>query len=205
MGFYSEWIFPRLCDWVMRQPRLGELRRELLSGVQGEVLEIGFGTGLNLPHYPEGVRKVTAVDPNREMSALARKRVEASPINVDYKTISAERIPLGAATFDSIVSSWTLCSIPDVNQALKEIDRLLKPGGRFFFLEHGRSAEPNVAAWQDRLTPLNKKLAGGCHLNREIGEIVEAAGLKIVALDRFYLERGPKIASYFYRGAAEKG
>lgn len=204
MGLYSRWLFPRLCDWVMRQPRLSALRRELLSGVKGEVLEIGFGSGLNLPHYPKGVTRITAVDPNGAMSRLAEKRVNASPIPVDYKIIGAERIPIGDAAFDSVVSTWTLCSIPDVGLALKEIGRLLKPGGRFFFLEHGRSAEPNVAAWQDRLTPLNKKLAGGCHLNRDIGEIIEAAGLKIVALDRFYLEKGPKIASYFYRGAAEK-
>jgi ubiquinone/menaquinone biosynthesis C-methylase UbiE len=204
MGLYSRWVFPRLCDVVMRQPRLSLLRRELLSGVSGEVLEIGFGTGLNLPHYPAGVMKLTAVDPNREMSALAQRRVKASPIAVDYKTVSAERIPLGDAAFDSIVSSWTLCSIPDADRALKEIERLLKPGGRFFFLEHGRSGEPNVQRWQDRLTPLNKKLAGGCHLNRDMKALIERSGLKVIALNRFCLEKGLKIASYFYQGVAEK-
>src|SRR5581483_1726392 len=204
MGLYSQWLFPRLCDWVMRQPRLSALRRELLSGVKGEVLEIGFGSGLNLPHYPKGVTKITAVDPNGAMSRLAEKRVNASPIPVDYKTIGAERIPIGDAAFDSIVSTWTLCSIPEVDLALKEIDRLLKPGGRFFFLEHGRSEDPKVRRWQDRLTPLNKRLAGGCHLNRDIRGLIAASGLKVVALNRFYLERAPKIASYFYQRTAEK-
>lgn len=204
MGLYSQWIFPRLCDWVMRQQRLSRLRRELLSGVQGEVLEIGFGSGLNLPHYPERVRKITAVDPNPGMNAVAQKRINASSIGVAHRILSAERMPLGDATFDSVVSTWTLCSIPNVDQALKEIVRVLKPGGKFFFLEHGRSDEPAVQKWQDRLTPLNKKLADGCHLNRDMKGIIERSGLKIIALNRFYLEKGPKVAAYFYQGVAAK-
>jgi ubiquinone/menaquinone biosynthesis C-methylase UbiE len=204
MGLYSRWVFPRLCDWVMRQPRLDELRRALLSGVDGEVLEIGFGSGLNLPHYPEGVKKITAIDSNPGMSAVAQNRLKSSPIVVDHRVLSAEGIPLADATFDSVVSSWTLCSIPDVDRALKEIYRLLKPGGKFFFLEHGRSEEAKVQKWQDRLTPLNKRLADGCHLNRDMKGIIERSGLRMIELDRFYLERGPKIFSYFYRGRAVK-
>ena len=139
MGFYTRLIFPRLCDWVMRQPRLGELRRDLLSRVEGEILEIGFGTGLNLSHYPERVKKVTAVDPNPGMNAMAQKRLKSSPVIVDYKVLRAERIPVADATFDSVVSSWTLCSIPDVDQALKEIHRLLKPGEGSFSWNMGEA------------------------------------------------------------------
>jgi len=204
MGIYSRLIFPRLCDCVMRQPRLSRLRRELLSAVQGEVLEIGFGSGLNLPHYPERVRKITAVDPNPGMNAVAQKRINASSIGVDHRILSAERMPLGDATFDSIVSTWTLCSIPNVDQALKEIHRVLKPGGKFFFLEHGRSDEPAVQKWQDRLTPLNKKLADGCHLNREIKALIEKTGLNMAHLDRFYMEKAPKIFGSIYQGVALK-
>lgn len=204
MGFYSRIIFPRLCDWVMRQPRLSRLRRELLLGVGGEVLEIGFGSGLNLPHYPERVRKLTAVDPNPGMSAAARKRIESSPMEVDYRLLGAEHLPLPDASFDSVVSTWTLCSIPDVDQALREVHRLLKPGGRFFFLEHGRSDEPNVGKWQDRLTPLNKRFADGCHLNRDIDRLIEKSGFDLIELRRFYMEGAPKAFGFFYQGIAAK-
>lgn len=204
MGLYSRWIFPRLCDWVMRQEGLSELRRALLSGVDGKVLEIGFGSGLNLPHYPERVRKITAVDPNPGMRAVARKRISASPIEIDHRIAGAARMPFADATFDSAVSSWTLCSIPDVDQALREIHRVLKPGGTFFFLEHGRSDEPAVQKWQDRLTPLNRKLADGCHLNREIASLIEKAGFNLARLDRFYMEKAPKILGSIYQGAALK-
>lgn len=204
MGLYSRWLFPILCDRVMRQPRLGRLRRELLSGVRGEVLEIGFGTGLNLPYYPGEVTRITAVDPNPGMRRLAGKRVEGSFIPVEFLPLGAERLSLADGAFDSVVSTWTLCSIPQVDQALGEIRRVLKPGGRFFFLEHGRSDAPNVQKWQDRLTPLNRKLADGCHLNRAIEALIQGSGLKVISLKRFYLEKAPKVAGYFYQGAAEK-
>lgn len=202
MGFYSRFVFPRLCDFVMRQPRLGRLRRELLSGVGGRVLEIGFGSGLNLPHYPKQVQAIAAVDPNPGMTPLAKERVKHAPVAVDYRILSAERLPFEDGSFDSVVSTWTLCSIPDVDRALEEINRVLAPGGRFFFLEHGRSDEPKIQAWQDRLTPLNKILADGCHLNRDIKKIIDRSGLSVVALKRFYMEDTPKIAGHFFQGVA---
>jgi ubiquinone/menaquinone biosynthesis C-methylase UbiE len=188
----------------MRQPRLGALRHELLSDVGGEVLEIGFGSGLNLSHYPERIKKIIALEPNPGMNRMAQKRVRSARVIVDYKVSSAERIPLADASFDSIVSTWTLCSIPKVDQALREILRLLRPGGKFFFLEHGRSDERTIQKWQDRLTPFNKKLADGCHLNRDIEGIIENAGLKVIELRRFYHEGGPKAFCYFYQGVAMK-
>jgi ubiquinone/menaquinone biosynthesis C-methylase UbiE len=187
----------------MRQDDLSELRRALLTDVRGEVLEIGFGTGLNLPHYPSEVKKLTTVDPNPGMSALAKKRIAASPIPVETLLLDAERLPFPDRSFDSVVSTWTLCSIPNIDQALREIHRVLKPSGRFFFLEHGLSHEAKVRKWQHRFTPLSKRFADGCHLNREIQLLIEEH-FKVVRLDRFYQKGAPKIAGYFYRGIAEK-
>ena len=149
MGLYSRVVFPRLCDWVMSDPRMAGLRSELLADVGGEVLEIGFGTGLNLPHYPEHVRRITTVDPNPGMNRLARRRIAEGGIDVDQRVLSGEALPFEDGTFDCVVSTWTLCSIPDAGRALGEVYRVLRPGGRFVFLEHGlseRSQGPAVAA-----------------------------------------------------------
>lgn len=202
MDFYSRFIFPRLCDLVMRGEALSRLRRDLLSRVEGEVLEIGVGSGLNLSHYPAGVKKITAVDPNPGMSPLAQKRMKAAPAPVEHRILGAERLPFGDGAFDSVVSAWTLCSIREVDRALKEVYRVLKPEGRFFFLEHGLSEEPKVQKWQRRLTPLNRRLADGCHLDRNIPSLIEAAGFRIVTLDRFYMEKAPKTFGFLYKGTA---
>jgi len=187
----------------MRRDDLSELRRALLADVRGEVLEIGFGTGLNLPHYPPEVKKLTTVDPNPGMSALARRRVAASSIPVESRLLDAERLPFSEGLFDGVVSTWTLCSIPNIDQALREVRRVLKPGGRFYFLEHGLSHEVNVQKWQHRFTPLSRTFADGCHLNREIQTLIQKH-FTIAQLDRFYLAGAPKIAGYFYRGTAAK-
>lgn len=187
----------------MRRDDLSGLRRTLLADLRGEVLEIGFGTGLNLPHYPPGVKKLTTVDPNPGMSAPAQKRIAASSIPVESRLLDAERLPFPAGSFDAVVSTWTLCSIPNIDQALHEVHRVLKPGGRFFFLEHGLSDEPKIQKWQHRFTPLSQTFADGCHLNREIHLLI-GKHFKVVQLDRFYLAGAPKIAGYFYRGTAEK-
>jgi ubiquinone/menaquinone biosynthesis C-methylase UbiE len=147
MGLYSRHIFPRLCDWAMNDPRMAVLRKEALAGVGGEVLEIGFGTGLNLPHYPGHVRRITAVDPNPGMSKIARLRIELSGIAVDQRIIGGERLPFRDGSFDGVVSTWTLCSIPEVVRALGEVFRVLRPGGRFFFLEHGLAEGPKIRDW----------------------------------------------------------
>lgn len=204
MGFYSRVLFPRLVEFVMRGVHLTELRKTLLSGASGEVLEIGFGSGLNLPHYPPGIRKLTTIDANPGMSPLAQKRIASSPINVDHRVLDAERLPFPEGSFDTVVSTWTLCSIAEIDQALQEIHRVLKPEGRFLFIEHGLSAEPTIQKWQNRLTPLQKKVADGCHLDRDIAAIIARNGFKIAELNRFYMKGAPRIAGFTYQGAALK-
>ncbi len=144
MGIHSRFIFPRLCDWAMRNPRMADLRREAISEVDGEILEIGFGTGLNLGHYPEHVRHLTAVDPGAGMTQIARRRIERSHIDVDLRVQTAEELPFEDGRFDCVVSTWTLCSIRDARRAIGEIGRVLRSGGRYFFLEHGLGEDPGV-------------------------------------------------------------
>lgn len=178
-------------------------RQALLSTVQGDVLEIGFGTGLNLSHYPNSVKTLTVVDPNPGCNEIATRRLKASPMAVDVHMLSGERLPFTEASFDSVVSTWTLCSIPQVGQALQEIYRVLKPGGHFFFIEHGLSPEAGIRTWQNRLTPLQKRIADGCHLNRPMKDLVTDV-FGSVEVDEFYAEGMPKVAAYFYKGKAEK-
>ncbi|PMB27147.1 class I SAM-dependent methyltransferase [Fischerella thermalis] len=203
MGFYSKKILPYLIDWSLSDPSLAKYRQEVLANVEGEVLEIGFGSGVNLSYYPEHIHKIITVDVNPGIHALAQKRIQASSITVDHHILSGENLPMADHTFNSVVSTWTLCSIENVEQALKEIYRVLKPGGRFFFIEHGLSNEPNVQVWQNRLTPLQKIIAGGCHLNRNIRQLLENQ-FDTVSLEEFYAEKTPKIIGYLYKGIATK-
>ena len=204
MGLYSRYIFPRLCDWVMDDPRMAKLRSELLSDVGGEVLEIGFGTGLNLAHYPSSVRKITTVDPSPGMNRLAQRRVTESGIEVDQRTLGGEELPFGDETFDSVVSTWTLCSIPEVGRALAEVYRVLKSGGRFVFLEHGLSGDPGVQRWQRRLNPIQRVLGDGCRLDLDVGAVVRSQPYRDVAVERFDMERVPRTHGTMYRGVATK-
>ena len=164
MSFFSQVIVPRLCDSLLNKSLLARHRRGLLAGAHGDVLEIGFGTGLNLPYYPKRVYKLTAVDPNPGMHRLAQKRIKQTRIEVDQQILSGERLPFEDRRFDCAVSTFTLCSIEHVAQALREVYRVLKSGGRFLFLEHGLSSEPRVQKWQRRLNWLQVRLANGCHL-----------------------------------------
>ncbi len=177
-------------------------RKDTLSEVKGEILEIGFGTGMNLPYYPENVHRITGVDININIHSKAEKRLKSSPIKVDYHTVSAELLPFPSQTFDAVVSTFTLCSIKNIHRALSEIARVLKLNGRFFFAEHGLSHDYQVQKWQHRLNPINKVLSCGCNLNRNIKELVESCDLKILKLDQFYLEKTPKIFGYMYKGIA---
>ena len=204
MGFYARAVFPRLCEFVLNRPWVAKQRRELLAHAGGDVLEIGFGTGLNLPHYPNTVRKITTVDPNPGMHALARKRIERSGREVDERMLRGERLPFDNDTFDCVVSTFTLCSIEDVHQALSEAYRVLKPGGRFLFLEHGLSPEATVQKWQRRLNWLEGILADGCRLDRNIQEMVAACPFSATDVATFYLEKTPKTHGYVYRGIARK-
>ena len=204
MGFYSRVILPWFLDWALDREALNRIRQDVLSEAKGEVLEIGFGTGVNLPYYPSAVKNITTADPNPGMSTLAHKRIEASPLPVDLKILTAETLPMPDSTFDTVVSTLTLCSIPDAGRALGEVYRVLKPGGRFLFLEHGLSPDRKVQAWQDRLTPVSKTLGGGCHLNRDIRSLVAAQPFLMHNLANFYLEDAPKMAGYMYQGIALK-
>ncbi|TAE55631.1 MAG: class I SAM-dependent methyltransferase [Nostocales cyanobacterium] len=168
MGFYSQVIAPRLIDTVMSRPLFSEYRRQILADVTGEVLEIGFGSGVNLSYYPESLQKLITVDANAGMNALAKKRVKSSHIQVDNRVINGENLPMADNTFDSVVSTFCLCSIANVSQALQEIYRVLKPGGKFFFLEHGLSDEPNIQVWQNRLNSISKVIGDGCHINDDV-------------------------------------
>lgn len=204
MSFYSQVIFPRILDLSMSSLTLAKYRQEVLAEVEGEVLEIGFGTGLNLPHYPQAARKIVAVDPNPTMKRLAQKRIAASEIEVEFCQLSGEALPMEDNRFDSAVSTWTLCSIPKVEQALQEVYRVLKPGGRFFFVEHGLSPDRNVQVWQNRLNPIQKRIGDGCNLNRNMAQLIEEANLNFERLERRYLENTPEFLGYCYQGVATK-
>ncbi len=201
MGVYGNQILPRVVNWFMAGCDFAPHRKECLEGVSGDVLEIGFGSGLNLPHYPPDVRKLYALDPATLGRRLADARIAACPFPVEFVGLYGEAIPLNDATVDSVVSTWTLCTVPDVGKALREIRRVLRPGGRFHFVEHGRSPEEKIARWQDRVTPFQKLVGGGCHLNRKIDTLVLKSGFEIERLENVYM-KGPKIGTYLYKGVA---
>jgi ubiquinone/menaquinone biosynthesis C-methylase UbiE len=204
MGFYSQVIVPLLCDFGLDRPFVAKHRRELLADASGNILEIGFGTGLNLPYYPPHVRKITTVDPNIGMYRRARRRINRAGIEVYQRVLGGERLPFEDGTFDCVVSTFTLCSIEDVGQALREVYRVLRAGGKFVFLEHGLSPQSNVQKWQHRLNWLQMRLAGGCHLDRNIRELVTAQPFASVEIDEFHIEKTPKTHGYMYRGIAVK-
>jgi ubiquinone/menaquinone biosynthesis C-methylase UbiE len=202
MGFYRRTIFPWLCDLCLDRPFVARYRKELLAQAGNDILEIGFGTGLNLPHYPTHVRRITTVEPNAGMHRRARKRVEKAGIEVDQRHGSGERLPFPDERFDCVVSTFTLCSIDDVGRALAEVHRVLRPGGRFLFLEHGLSPDPVVQQRQRRLNWLERWLADGCRLDRNMKALVAAQPFQSVEVDEFDLEKTPRTHGHLYRGVA---
>jgi ubiquinone/menaquinone biosynthesis C-methylase UbiE len=204
MGFYSRVIFPWFIDWGMSMAYISKARRAALAGVCGEVLEIGFGTGLNLPHYPEQVHKITTVDVNAGMDKRAQKRINNSSITVDNRVLNGETLPMDDNTYDSVVSTWTMCSIENVGRALAEIRRVLKPDGKFFFLEHGLSNEAKIQRWQHRLGPLQKIIGDGCRLDLNIKELIEQQDFKIIECNNYYIEKTPKPHGFMYQGIATR-
>jgi SAM-dependent methyltransferase len=204
MKLYRDLILPRLCDWTMGSPAIRQLRMELLAELQGDVLEIGFGTGLNLEHYPKSVSSLAAVDPGAGMNRIARTRIERSGVRVDLRGGRAEELPFEDERFDCVVSTWTLCSIPDVRAAIGEIHRVLKPGARFVFIEHGVSDDPSVQRWQRRLNPIQCRIGGGCRLDLDVESQVRSVPFDQVAIDRFEMEGTPRTHGTTYRGAAVK-
>jgi ubiquinone/menaquinone biosynthesis C-methylase UbiE len=203
VGFYAKYVLPRVIDLAMRNEETARLRAAWIPLGRGEVLEIGIGSGLNLPFYSSDVHRVYGVDSSLELQRMARKRAMAEPIEVEFLSQSAdEQLPLSGASVDTVVMTWTLCSIPNAPKALQEIKRVLKANGRLIFLEHGQAPDPGVAAWQERITPLWKPIGGGCHLNRKIDHLILAAGFRITELKTCYL-RGPRLMTYTYQGLAE--
>jgi ubiquinone/menaquinone biosynthesis C-methylase UbiE len=204
MGLYETQIFPRLMDWVMARPAFSQLREALLQLASGEVLEIGFGTGLNLRHYPTTITRLSIVDPATLLPALVARRMVAAPYPIQTTHVTAENLPFPDQQFETVVSTWTLCTIPDPVLALHEVGRVLKPGGRFLFLEHGRSDDRTIAAWQDRLNPIQNVMGCGCHLNRQIDRLITQSGLTIAHLDRFSMRGVPRLVGEMYRGTATR-
>jgi ubiquinone/menaquinone biosynthesis C-methylase UbiE len=204
MGFYSSVVFPFLVERLMSADNFSQVRARLLSHAYGETLEIGFGTGLNIPHYSDRVDHLTAIDPNPGMNRLALRRIARAAVPVRSERVDGQSLPFDDETFDCVVSTWTLCSIPDVDAALREVWRVLKPHGRLYFAEHGLGPAPMVQKWQNRLTPIQKVIGDGCHLNRDIRALIETAGFAILDLENFYMERVPRIGGYLYVGSATR-
>src|SRR5215470_12126966 len=201
MGFYQEQIVPLLINLAMRQKNLVAYRNRVVPAAEGRVLEIGIGSGFNLPFYSSNAQQVLGLDPSPKLLAMARRVSPPGSMPVELIEGSAEKIPLENATVDTVVTTWTLCSIPDADRALREMRRVLKPGGRLLFAEHGRSPEPNVVWWQDRLTPIWRCLGGGCHLNRAIRSLIENAGFQFDRYEADYMP-GPKPMAFMYEGVA---
>lgn len=201
MGFYSERIVPRFIDRILSTKGMNALRRDLVAPLAGSVLEVGFGSGLNLPFLPSTVDRILAIDPSGTALELARDRISAARIPVELIGLDGARIDLPDESVDHVLSTMTLCTIPRVEDALGEIRRVLRPGGTFVFLEHGLTPFPNVRKWQRRLTPVQRHLAAGCHLDRDIAELVTRAGFTIEGMNARF-ERGPKAFSWFTSGTA---
>lgn len=204
MGFYGNQVLPRLVDIALSGKAFGRLRERVAADLRGDVLEIGFGSGRNVPYYPDAVKRVWAVDPALTGRKLAATRVAASRVPVDYVGLHGERLPLEDASVDNVLTTWTLCTIPGVDQALAEVHRVLRSGGALHFIEHGRAPDPRVARWQDRLTPVQRMVAGGCHLNRRIDALVAGCGLDVEHLENFFMS-GPRAYGYIFEGKARKG
>ncbi len=202
MGFYDRYVVPRINDKLASGPDADKFRVRVLSEARGNVLDVGFGTGLNAPHYPGSVERVVALEPNPGAEKLARKRIAAARVEIELVLASGEALPFEDASFDTVVTTLVLCSIPDVERASREIRRVLKPGGRYLFMEHGLADDASVQKWQQRLNGIQKVVAGGCHLNRPIRSIVEGAGFVLENVDQFYFPKAPRFAGYMTLASA---
>jgi ubiquinone/menaquinone biosynthesis C-methylase UbiE len=201
MGFYQDHILPHVINLAMRNRDLVPYRERALSAAEGRVLEIGIGSGLNLPFYSPHVREILGLDPSPRLIDMARRAAGSSSAPVSLIEGSAEAIPLDDHSIDTVVTTWTLCSIPGAVRAANEMRRVLKPGGQLLFVEHGLAPEENVRKWQDRLTPIWKRIGGGCHLNRPIQSLIETAGFRITQIETGYA-KGPKPMGFMYEGRA---
>jgi ubiquinone/menaquinone biosynthesis C-methylase UbiE len=202
VGCYEERVLPRIINKVLDNKHTREVRRRVAGGAAGDVLEIGFGSGLNLPYLTDAVTSFKAVDPSGGAAKLAAKRIEASPVAVDFVGLDGQHLPVPDNSVDAVISTWTLCTIPDAVQAIREVRRVLRPGGRLHFVEHGKSDDESVKRWQDRLNGFQQRIGGGCNLNRDITAILTGGGLTISKLDRYYGPGEPKAFGCRYEGIA---
>jgi len=204
MGLYERWLWPRLIDLAMRNKEAARYRGKVIPAASGRVLEIGAGSGLNLPFYGERVTQVFALDPSEALLEMARSKFPATRFALEFLPASAEEIPLDSRTVDTVVSTWTLCSVPDAARGLREARRVLKPGGTLLFVEHGLAPEAAVQRWQRRINPLWRRISGGCNLDRRIDRLIEQAGFGSIRVETAYLE-GPRPFTYTYFGQAHSG
>lgn len=203
MNIYEKYVLPRLIDLVMRNKADTRERARFIPLASGTVMEVGIGSGLNVPFYGPKVEKLYAVDPSLELWKLARRRVKGATFPIEFIALSAESIPLEDAAVDAVVTTWTLCSIPDAAKALTEMRRVLKPQGHLVFVEHGRAPDARVLLWQNRLNPAWKRVAGGCNLNRKIDDLITDAGFRLRQIETAY-SSGPKPMAYLYKGIAQR-
>jgi ubiquinone/menaquinone biosynthesis C-methylase UbiE len=201
MGVYERWMLPRLLDLAMRNRLLDHYRQRTIEKARGLVLEVGVGSGQNLRFYSRAVGRVCGIDLSPELLGLAHERTADAVVQVSLMRASAEHLPFAAAVFDTIVMTWTLCSIASPSAALIEMRRVLKPGGDLLFVEHGLSPETRIARWQHWLTPCWERIGGGCHLDRKIDDLIRAAGFQINAIETGHMT-GPKPWTFMYRGNA---
>ena len=201
-SFYDRVILPRLLNCAMSQKQMARVRAQIVPEVAGDIVEIGFGSGLNLSHLGREVRSVTAVDPSEGLHRLAEPRIEKAAAEVIHMQTTAEALPCESNSFDAALCTWSLCTIPDPMAALQELRRVLRPGGLFAFIEHGASPDAGIRRWQDRINPFWNRIGGGCHLNREPEVMIREAGFEIKRIDASYIP-GPKIATYTFRGLAQ--
>ncbi|PCM45794.1 class I SAM-dependent methyltransferase [Marinobacter sp. ANT_B65] len=205
MSYYEERILPHIIDRACSMGQVMKLRSQLVPRAKGRVLEVGMGSGINLEFYnPETVSMVYGLEPSDGMRRKAIPNVKRSPIHVEWLGLPGEQIPLADNSVDTILLTFTLCTIPDWNTALLQMKRVLKPGGELLFLEHGEAPHETTRKWQHRITPGWKKISGGCHLNRHIADLIRHAGFELEELENFYIPNAPKIAGYIYKGMARK-